>query len=63
MVLHLPRAEGGLGVTFNDITKDTGFYTAASRFVAWLGAFSQERQKLWLPKNDVQDSASGPRPR
>jgi hypothetical protein len=29
-----------------------------SRFVAWLGAFSRERQKLWSPKDDLQDSAS-----
>ena len=28
------------------------------RFVAWLGDFSLERQKLWLPKDDLQDSAS-----
>jgi hypothetical protein len=25
MVLHLPHAEGGFGVTFNDVTKDTVF--------------------------------------
>ena len=48
MVLHLPHADGGFGVTFNDSTKDTAFYTTTSRFVAWLGAFSQERQGLWL---------------
>ncbi len=34
MVLHLPDAEGGFGVTFNDITKDAAFYTSTSRFVA-----------------------------
>ena len=28
----------------NDITKDSAFYTTTSRFVAWLGAFPQERQ-------------------
>ena len=27
-------------------------------FVAWLGAFSQERQGLWLPKDDLKDSSS-----
>jgi hypothetical protein len=43
MVLHLPHAEGGFGVTFNDVTKDAAFYTTTSRFVDWLGAFSQER--------------------
>jgi hypothetical protein len=41
-VLHLPHAEGGFGVTFNDITKDA----STSRFVAWLGAFPQEHQGL-----------------
>jgi hypothetical protein len=34
MVLHLPHAEGGFGVTFNDVTKDDVFYTTTSRFVA-----------------------------
>ncbi len=28
------------------------------RFVAWVGDFSLERQKLWLSKDDLQDSAS-----
>jgi hypothetical protein len=27
MVLHLPHAEGGFGVTLNDITKDTAIHT------------------------------------
>jgi hypothetical protein len=58
MVLHLPHAEGGFGVTFNDVTKDAAFYTTKSRFVAWLGTFSQERQGLWFPKDDLQDSSS-----
>ncbi len=58
VVLHLPHAEGGLGMTFNDVTKDAAFYTTTSRFVAWLGAFSQERQDLWLPKDDLRDSSS-----
>jgi len=48
MVLHLPHAEGGFGATFNDITKDDAFYATTSRFVGCLGAFSQERQGLWL---------------
>ncbi len=30
MVLHLPHAEGGFGVTFNDVTKDSAFYTTTS---------------------------------
>ena len=58
MCIHLPHAEGGFGVQFNDVTKDAAFYTTTSRFVAWLGAFSQERQKLWLPKDDLRDSSS-----
>ena len=58
MVLHLPHADGGFGVTFNDITKDAAFYTTTSRFVAWLGAFSQERQGLWLSKDDLKDTSS-----
>ncbi len=33
MVLHLPHAEGGFGVTFNDVTKDAVFYTTTSHFV------------------------------
>jgi hypothetical protein len=58
MVLHLPHVKGGFGVTFNDVTKDAAFYTTTSRLVAWLGAFPQERQKLWLPKDDLRDSSS-----
>ncbi len=50
MVLHLPHVEGGFGVTFNDITKNSAFYTTTSQFVAWLGALSQERQNLWCPR-------------
>ena len=45
-------------VTVNDVTKDSAFYTTTSRFVAWLGAFSQERQGLWLPKDDLKDPSS-----
>ena len=62
MVLHLSHAQGGFGVTFNDITKDAVFYTTTSRFVVCLGAFSQERQGLWLPKDDLKDTASGSSP-
>jgi hypothetical protein len=58
MVLHLSHDEGGLGVTLNDVTKDDVFYTTTSRFVVWFGDFSQERQVLLLPKDDLQDSAS-----
>ena len=58
MVLHVPHAKVGFGVTFNDVTKDAAFYTTTSRFVAWLGAFSQERQSLWLPKDDLKDPST-----
>jgi hypothetical protein len=51
MVLHLPHAEGGFSVPLNCVTKDAAFYTTTSRFVAWIGAFPQERQELWLPKD------------
>ena len=57
-VLHLPHTDGGFGVTFNCVTKDAAFYATTSRFVAWIGAFSQERQQLWLPKDDLRDSSS-----
>jgi hypothetical protein len=58
MVLHLPHVEGGFGVPFNCVTKDAAFYATTARFVAWLGAFPQERQDLWLPKDDLRDSSS-----
>ena len=58
MGLHLPHAEGGFGVTFNAVTKNAAFYTTTSRLVSCLGAFSHERQVLWLPKDDLQDSSS-----
>jgi hypothetical protein len=58
MVLQLPHTEGGFGVPFNCVTKDATFYTTTSRFVVWLGAFPQERQELWLPKDDLRDSSS-----
>ncbi len=60
MTLHLSHTEGGFGVTFNDVTKDSTFYTSTSRFVAWLGAFSKERQGLWLPKDDLKDPSPLP---
>ena len=58
MVHHLPDTEGGFGVTCNDVTKEVSFYTTTSRFVAGLGAFSQERQSLWLPKDDLKDPST-----
>ncbi len=58
MYIQLPHSEGGFGVTFNDVTKDAVFYTTASLFVVWFGVFPQERQKLWLPKDDLRDSSS-----
>ena len=44
-------------MTFNDITKDAVFHTTTSRFVTCPGAFSQERQTLWLSKDDLKDSS------
>ena len=58
MVLHLPHAEGGFSVPFNCVTKDDSFYATTSRFVSFLGVFSQERQRLWFPADDLQDSSS-----
>jgi hypothetical protein len=58
MVLHLPHAEGGLGVPFDCVTKDAAFYTTTLRFVSCMGAFSQARQELWLPKDNLRDSSS-----
>jgi hypothetical protein len=34
MCIHLPHANGGFGVTFNDVTKDDAFYTTTSCFVS-----------------------------
>jgi hypothetical protein len=57
--LNLVRSEvTRSSLTFNNVTKDVSFHTTTSRFVVWLGAFSQERQKLWSPKDELQDSAS-----
>ena len=47
--------EGDFGVTFNDITRDSVFYTTTSHFVVWFGVCSPERQGLWLPKDDLKD--------
>ena len=58
MFLHLSHAEGGFGVSFNCVTKDDAFYTTTSHFVSWMGVFSQEREKLWFPKDDLWDSSS-----
>ena len=58
MVLHFPHTEGGFSVAFNSVTKDAAFYTTTSRFVSWIGSFPQERQELWLPKDDLRDSSS-----
>ncbi len=55
---RLEDAEDGFGVTFNDVTKDVSFYTTTSRFVSWFGDFPQERQKLWLSKDNLRDSSS-----
>ncbi len=38
--------------------KDAAFYTSNSRLLTWFGAFPEDRQDLWLTKNDLQDSTS-----
>ncbi len=58
MVLHLPHAEGGFGASYNCVTQDSSFYTTTSLFVSWMGDFSQGRQELWFPKDDLRDSSS-----
>ena len=58
MSLHLPHVEGVFGVSFNCVTKDAAFYTTTSRFVVWIDVFPQERQELWLSKDNLRDSSS-----
>jgi hypothetical protein len=55
MCLHLPHVQGGFGVPFS---RYTVFYTTTSRFVSWMGTFSQERHGLWLSKDDLKDTSS-----
>jgi hypothetical protein len=45
-------------VYFNDVSRDAAFYTTTARFVVWMGTVSQERQGLWLPKDDIKDASS-----
>ena len=33
-------------------------WDTSSQDVVWIGAFSQEREELWLPKDDLRDSSS-----
>ena len=54
----MPTTELGVALTLNCVTKDAAFYTTTSRFVSWIGALPQERQELWLPKDDLRDSSS-----
>ena len=58
MMMHLPHAEGGFGVISSNITMNAAFYTSTSRFVAWLGTFSQAHQSLWLPTITLNDSST-----
>jgi hypothetical protein len=57
-MFHLPHVKGGFGESFKDVSRDTVFYTTTVRFVTWMGAFSQERHGLWLPKDDLKDVSS-----
>jgi hypothetical protein len=45
-------------VSFNDVSRDETFYTTTVCFVTWMGPFSQERQGLWLTKDDLKDTSS-----
>jgi hypothetical protein len=63
LVPNAKTKKGCVGRLSYDITKDAGFYTATARFVAWLGAFTQERQGLWFPKDDLKDSSTWSSPR
>ena len=58
MLMHLPHAERGFGVISNNITMNAAFYTSTSRFVAWLGTFSQAHESLWLPTITLNDSST-----
>jgi hypothetical protein len=54
----LPSTSQPVSSPQNCVTKDAAFYTTTSRFVSWIGVFSQARQELWLPKDDLRDSSS-----
>ena len=58
MLMHLPHDEGGFGVCSSNITMNAAYYTSTSRFIAWLGTFSQGRQNLWMPHDNLADSAT-----
>ena len=58
MVMHLPHDEGGFGVCSSNITMNAAYYTSTSRFIAWLGTFTQDRQNLWMPHDNLADSAT-----
>ncbi len=42
-------------MTFNDVTKDSTFYTTTKRFVAWFGAFSDPSSWLSSPLLILRD--------
>jgi hypothetical protein len=63
MVLHLPHAECGFGVTFNDFIKDTVFHTTTSRFVVWIGTFSRDIRSCGCPRMIFGTRPHGHHPR
>jgi len=58
MRLHESHDEGGFGVPNNTITRNAPSYTTNARFVAFLGTFACPAQQVWLPGNDLKDSAT-----
>jgi hypothetical protein len=66
MVLHLgthgfqlSHTEGCFGVTFNDITKDTTFYTTTSIDLVFSPRVTSRNVRTCiLSKDDLQDSSS-----
>jgi hypothetical protein len=58
------HAEGGVGVTFNEITKDAAAAcNSTARFVAWLGALHQTARACGCPKMIFRTHPHGHRPR
>ena len=58
MVLYLSHAQGGFGVTFNDITKDAAVYTTISRWSSPPLVLLRDIHDGLLAKYDCKDSVS-----
>ena len=59
MCIHLPHAEDGFGVTFNDVTKDASFYTTTSRQVEQLSSCSQQLVVATVEESVLKTEMSG----